>query len=135
METQSKRLLILEHDRDVAKMLDEALKAEGFAATSLVDDLAFLAEVQKLQPDLVIVDVMGTEHDPDCRVLNALRADNAVKGVPIITMGTSARMGKILVASNNARGFLLKPFDLEELYDKVYQVMGTHSDPCKNAGR
>ena len=54
----SQRILVVEDDPDIAYMVRETLRDEGYDAESLVDGRALLATVNRLRPDLILLDVV-----------------------------------------------------------------------------
>ena len=57
-ESLPRRILIVEDDLRIADMLDNYLKAQGFATLILGNGLQVVPEVQRMEPSLVLLDRM-----------------------------------------------------------------------------
>lgn len=84
------------------------------------------AQISALQPDLLMVDVVvGEEAGWD--LLERLHAEAATSGIPIIVFSTSPALldrARVLAMPGEARRFLAKPFDVEELLGLVNELIG-----------
>ena len=69
----TKRILIIEDDRAIARLLGDNLEYEGFVVETCDSGRNALALVKRFTPDLLLLDVM-LPHGPDgfeiCRALN-----------------------------------------------------------------
>ena len=69
----TKRILIIEDDRAIARLLGDNLEYEGFLVETCDSGRNALAVVKRFTPDLLLLDVM-LPHGPDgfeiCRALN-----------------------------------------------------------------
>jgi DNA-binding response OmpR family regulator len=106
----SKRVLIVDDEPNIVISLEFLLKRAGLEVLIARDGEAGLAEIRSAQPDLVILDVMMPKLD-GFAVLQAVRADPAVKSTPVLMLtarGRDADQKKGLVLGANA--YLSKPF-------------------------
>lgn len=123
---EAKRILVVDDQRPVAEMLLAVLKEEGFDVRVCVDSGRAVARASSFQPHLVILDlVMPGLSGRD--VLKDLRStvENAHTPVLLVTAYPSAAA---LFQANHVEGveFLSKPFDVDELVDKIRGMLNTH---------
>src|SRR5262245_23845314 len=81
----SKKILIVEDERDVVRLLKYNLEKEGFRAQAVIDGSLVLAEMRREQPDLVILDLMlpGISGLEICR---QIRRHEKYSEVPILIL-------------------------------------------------
>ncbi|MDB5732553.1 MAG: hybrid sensor histidine kinase/response regulator [Variovorax sp.] len=110
-----RRILVIEDDADVRRVIAESLELAGHAVISAADGEAGLAELACDTPDLVIVDyAMPGMNGAD--VIKRARED--VPGLPIILATGYADMvevGRVL----GTQSILTKPFDITSLLRAV----------------
>ena len=106
---------------DNADMRDHVTRVLGVAydVTAVADGAAALKSARSTPPDLVISDVMMPGLD-GFGLLSALRADNQLRGIPVILL--SARAGEEARTEGISAGaddYLTKPFAATELVARV----------------
>lgn len=108
-------LLIAEDDADVRALYQELFTEEEYRV-SLFERLPDAADVQRLAPDLVILDFFDSGASA-LELMRAIRADTTTADLPLVVC--SAALPQVretepeLAALDVA--IVLKPFDLEEL--------------------
>ena len=121
----SKRVLIVDDEKNMRWVLGQALSAEGFDVSEAVDGVTALAAVSEQEPDVMVLDHRMPEPD-GMEVLRKLRA----KGLsfPIIMLTAHGNVATAVEAMKaGASEYLTKPFDLEELklaIDKALKYSG-----------
>jgi DNA-binding response OmpR family regulator len=116
----TRRVLIVEDDRDVITLLVEILRHEGFDVTVAEDGLAGLLKIQTGQPDLALLDIMMPEINGVRVVEQLLEEGGGQLPVPIIVMTGSteaaARSRRLLGAAD----VFEKPFDPDRLVQRIH---------------
>ncbi|HEY5540124.1 MAG TPA: sigma-54 dependent transcriptional regulator [Coriobacteriia bacterium] len=121
----SKRVLIVDDEKNMRWVLVQALSAEGFDVAEAVDGVSALESVSDQEPDVMVLDHRMPAPD-GMEVLRKLRA----KGLsfPIIMLTAHGNVATAVEAMKaGASEYLTKPFDLEELklaIDKALQYSG-----------
>jgi two-component system, NtrC family, response regulator AtoC len=121
----SKRVLIVDDEKNMRWVLSQALSAEGFDVAEAVDGNSALDSVSDQEPDVMVLDHRMPAPD-GMEVLRKLRA----KGLsfPIIMLTAHGNVATAVEAMKaGASEYLTKPFDLEELklaIDKALQYSG-----------
>ena len=117
------RVLVVEDDPGVRRMLELMLAAEGYEAESASDGREALARLDQVPPDLVILDVMMPGVD-GFTVLRELRTRDGWETVPVVVptaLGTDQDMWQGW--QSGADYYLVKPFSIEELRAIVVRLL------------
>ena len=118
-----KKILIVE-DVEMNRDLLVQLLEDNYELAEAVDGPQGLASITSESPDLVLLDISLPEMD-GYEVARAVRADDAIKDIPIIAVTAHAMAGdeeKALEAGCN--DYLTKPIDEEELWAMVEKLIG-----------
>ncbi len=113
----SKRILIIDDEVMVSKMLVYRLKAKGYDVVTAQNGLEGLKAADEFKPDLIILDYRLPDLDA-CEVSEKIK-EKISKDIPIIL--TTASIENILEKSKECGGidYITKPIDHVELYEKV----------------
>ncbi len=120
----AKRILIIDDEPDVAKMLVLRLHAKGYEVSVSTDAKKGLAALEALRPDLLLLDY----HLPDM-LAPIFVQDMQAKGlgqIPIILITATTESIAKKAQECSASGYILKPIEPEELYEKVGKYLGNH---------
>lgn len=114
----SKRILIVEDDRDILNLLKDVLEKEDFEVTGLSYTESIVKSAEKHQPDLVILDFLlpGINGGELC---HELKCAPATGSIPVIILSAFPRVIQSL-GSYGSDAFIAKPFDNEALLAVVY---------------
>ena len=122
-ETPKRRVLIVDDEPSIAKILRKQMEVAGFDVTVAVDGEEGLAKIREGHPELVVLDVMLPKMNGH-QVCAAVKSDPAVKAIPILMLTAKAqRQDQQEALSCGAEGYLTKPFQLEELLAKVRELL------------
>ena len=106
------RILLIEDDPDIQKMVELSLKYQGGHQVSVASaGKEGLEKANVVKPDLILLDVMMPEMDgyETCR---RLKADPATQRIPVIFLSARAQQAEIQKGKDlGAIGYLVKPFD------------------------
>ncbi|MBM3776922.1 MAG: response regulator transcription factor [Acidimicrobiia bacterium] len=115
-----KRVLIVEDDRVLAKVLRDNLVAEGFEVQRAGTGAQARNSMAASAPDLILLDLMLPDEDG----FALCRAWRSESPVPIIVLSArSQRVDKLQGLRLGADDYLTKPFDLEELIARIRSVL------------
>jgi len=114
-----KKILVVDDDLDLLDMTSLILKKDGHNVITLQDSNNIVNEVKKAEPDVILLDLWmpGVEGD---EAINMLRHDDETKSIPVILFSAYPRLHKIAEELNVS--FLSKPFDLQELRQKLKDI-------------
>ena len=116
--------LVVEDDADIGQLLSFILQREGFSVTHLRDGRQALARIAQGDPTrLVILDVM-LPHATGHELLQALRANAAWTGVPVVMLTAKSQEADIVRALDaGANDYILKPFQPAELKARIRRLV------------
>ncbi|MBI3553576.1 MAG: response regulator [Elusimicrobia bacterium] len=104
------RILVVDDDKETARLMAAALRAKGYQAACTFDGVSGLAAARALLPDLVVLNLTMpglTGFD----VLRELRADGATSHIKVIITSAGAKMEVLAAAARElgAQDFLPLP--------------------------
>ncbi len=111
-----KRILIVEDDLDILRLLTRELEDAGFEVMAFDSGIRGLSAVREHEPDLVILD-LGL---PDLSGQEIARRVRHTGDTPIIILTAADEVGtKVEMLNAGADDYLAKPFHVEELLARV----------------
>jgi two-component system alkaline phosphatase synthesis response regulator PhoP len=117
------KILIVDDEKDIVKMLDYNFKKEGFRTVLAYDGEDAVVLAQKEHPDLVVLDLMLPGID-GLEVCKALKKDPKTEGIPIIMLTAKTQeTDKILGLELGADDYVTKPFSPRELLARVKAIL------------
>ncbi len=121
----NEKILIVEDDKDLNKLLKYNLEKEGYRVSAANNGEAGLALFQKEKPDLVVLDVMLPKLDgfEFCRIV---RKDSKA---PIIMLTAKVdEVDRVLGLELGADDYVTKPFSVRELLARVKGILRRIAD-------
>jgi len=119
LETMERRVVIIEDERDVARLLEFNLQSAGFTVTSAANGAEGLAAVVKVKPDVVILDLMLPDQS-GYDVCKAIRADATTADVGVLMLTAKGEAeDRILGLEVGADDYVVKPFVVREVVLRV----------------
>jgi len=120
---ETKRILVVEDEQDVAGLLQARLEANGYEVHVEACGRAALAEARELRPDLVILDLMLPDMD-GYTVSAELRAMYRAWTLPILMLTARDKLrDKLRGYCAGADAYLTKPYDAGELLGAVARLL------------
>ncbi|MBI2082859.1 MAG: response regulator [Deltaproteobacteria bacterium] len=120
---QKYTILIADDDHDIVNVLKERLEMEGYQTIEAYEGVRTIEAANKKNPDLILLDIrmpVGTGSS----VLDALRARELTKKIPVIVMSALQEIGlEERLIAQGAQAFLKKPFDSNELLKKIHSFL------------
>jgi len=117
------KILIVEDEKDIIKMLEYNLKKEGFRILSVQDGEDALDSANKERPDLIILDLMLPGMD-GLEVCRNLKGDTKTASIPLIMLtAKSQESDKVVGLELGADDYMTKPFSPRELIARIKAVL------------
>jgi two-component system, OmpR family, alkaline phosphatase synthesis response regulator PhoP len=118
-----KKVLIVEDETDLVKLLKYNLEKEGFKVNYATDGTVALAEARRDPPDLVILDLMlpGLDGLEVCRQLR--RNERFVRTPVLILSARSEEADRIVGLELGADDYVTKPFSTREVIARVRALL------------
>lgn len=102
------KILLIEDDPSLAKIYQVELEMDGFEVVSAADGDAGLSAAKTSQPALILLDIVLPKLN-GLAVLEQLKADDAVKGIPVIVITNFGQEDNVKRAFTlEAEDFVLK---------------------------
>ena len=120
------KILIIDDEIQTTTLLEMLLSRKGYQTTSVNDSSMAVQEANKTKPDLIFLDLMMP--DPDgFKVCRMLRADTRFIFTPIlIVTALDDTDSKIVAFGAGADGYIIKPYDIDELVATIKTLL--HED-------
>ena len=116
----TKKALIIEDDSNIAELIRLYLEKDGYTVAIAENGVIGIAEFEKFQPDLVLLDIMMPVMDgwAVCREIRN------ISNVPIIMLTAKGdTLDKVAGLEMGADDYIVKPFEVGELMARVHSVM------------
>jgi len=117
------KVLIVDDEKDIVKMLEYNLNKEGFRTVSVYDGEDALDSANRQNPDLIILDLMlpGIDGLDVCR---ELKKEEKTANIPIIMLTAKTQEAdKIVGLELGADDYVTKPFSPREVVARVKAVL------------
>ena len=119
-------VLVIEDDGVLRSLLVETLADAGYDVIEAVDGVDGVLMAQIHRPSLVLMDVMMSRLS-GLDASRTLKSDPTTAAIPIVAMTTSVILQRGV--THHVDGILLKPFELEELFETVARLTATTRQP------
>lgn len=117
-----KNILIFDDDADILEVCQLILSAKGFNVFTCGNSNNIIEEVAKTSPSVIFMD----NQIPDLggvKSTQLLKSDDRFKNIPVIYFSASNEI-ESLAKEAGADGFLPKPFNIQDLENKVRSILG-----------
>jgi len=117
------RVLVIEDDPFVRKLLELHLRNAGHEVTLAADAIEGLKEVLHAAPDLILLDV-AMPYMSGLEVLKALKSDESSRHIPVVMLTGKTDPDTWAEASRSgADAYLNKPIRIEELLGTLRELL------------
>jgi len=127
-EVKLTRVLVVEDDVDIQKVIRMSLKLRGVSEVVLVESgTECIERLGGFTPDVILLDVM-MPHVDGYETCRRLKQDPATRTIPVVFL--TARVQKADRERGmklGALGYLTKPFDPMTLHDEILGLLSEHS--------
>lgn len=127
LSTDAARILIVEDDASLRRLLEMRLTLDGYATRSAEDGMDALAALEDWTPDVVVADVMMPRLS-GLSLCRAIRDQPRLAAIPVILL-TARNFDDEIEAVIKLGGitFMSKPFDAEALNRTLRAALGDHA--------
>ena len=120
MEVKKERVLIVEDNKGIRKLLALELKLHGYDVIVAGDGIEAMSQLKEGSPDILLLD-LHLPHINGLEVLTRLRQDS---WMPVIAISSHTEMGQKALQLGADR-FIAKPFDPEKLVKAIKEILKT----------
>jgi excisionase family DNA binding protein len=119
-----KRVMIVDDDPDALALMEKILTDEGLDLIKVSNATEVGLKAAQLSPDLILLDFLMPEIN-GFEVCKALRENELTRSTPIMAVTCLTKERDIeRIFSCGADEYLAKPFKVEQLLDKVRELIG-----------
>jgi excisionase family DNA binding protein len=128
LESGKRRVLVVDDDIDLVELVTHLLENDGrFEVRVATSGFDAGMMVKEYLPDLIVLDVMLPDINGE-ELCHRVRADNTLGDVRILCISGMIEEDKIQdLRFAGANDFLHKPFEIEELIDRMCSLMETET--------
>ncbi len=118
----SKKILIVDDDRDLVRLSQEILTSRGYNVITAYNGLEGIIAAKKEHPDLILLDIKMPELN-GYEVINKLKKAKETSKIPIIVM-TAYEFDKTKTKTLSlAEEHVVKPFSIDTIASKVKEIV------------
>lgn len=120
---------LIEHSSDNVWLLQLLLENWGYQVTRIKDSEALRIEInsQTVKPNLVILSIAPLQKNA-LEIVKRFRQDSVFDDIPLLCLCTHGVLCKSQVMAAGANDVLDKPFELEELQNKLQRLLAIESN-------
>ena len=128
--SEGKRILIIDDDEDYGNALSIVLENSGYKVEQALNIKDGREAIDRVLPDLIILDVMMEKHTDGFELCSDLKNDEACRMIPVImvTAVTEKTGFKFSPETDGeyleADDYVSKPVPVEELLSRVNKLIG-----------
>lgn len=119
-----KKILIVDDEQDIVESLKFVLESSDYTCYCAYNGEDGLKLAKEIMPDLMILDVMMPKIN-GYKISRLLKYDNKYKDIPILMVtARSQEEDKLIGEETGANEYITKPFDLDDVVDRVKKYLG-----------
>ena len=119
-------ILVVDDDRDIAQVIRVTLESKAFEVEVAYDGKQALASAKKRKPDAIVLDLMMPKMS-GIQVLNALRAENNTKDIPVLMLTAATKYSEkpdeYWKDKVGVDDYVSKPFEPMELLQRIENLI------------
>ena len=133
--TDLSTVLVIEDEENIVELIELGLRYEGFQVSATADGLEGIAAAQRLNPDVIILD-LGLPGDIDgLEICRRLRQNPTTQEVSILILTAKGRpRDKVVGLNAGADDYLAKPFNFDELVARIRAILRRKHPPSQTSG-
>ncbi|MCD4813270.1 response regulator [bacterium] len=125
----SKRILVVDDEEDIVKMIAYQLRAEGYQVKGAADGLEALEKVAEFTPDLIVLDIMMPKVD-GWVVCHSVKGHVNTKNTRVIILSAktqfTAKIKGLYILQADL--YMTKPFELEDLSQNISNLLSIEAE-------
>ena len=121
MKTKVKKVLVVDDDPVVVRLVKEFLKAQGHAVETAKDGIDAMILVKKEIPDLIVLDIMMPELN-GYDVLRTLKFTDEYKEIPVLLLTSREQELDKRIGEMMGIDYLQKPVNREAFVEKIQKI-------------
>jgi CheY-like chemotaxis protein len=124
------RIMVVNDTQEILQLFREILTDEGYEAILYSYAIQDLVEIERVKPDLIILDYMFDEEQIGWQLLQKLKMYRPTASIPVVICTAAAQKVREMEGYLQSKGvgLVLKPFDIDDLLRAVEQGLRIHQD-------
>ncbi len=125
MTKQAKRyknILVIEDNHAILDVITLILQSEAYKVAGLNKSADMMRHIDAFKPDMMILDIMLPDADGR-ELLTQIRTNPATKNIAVLMISAKYTAENIQHGEHIPNGFLAKPFDIDDLLDKIEGIL------------
>jgi len=111
------KILVVDDDQSILDSMEIALNLQGYEVETTTKGEETFSRIASFHPDLILMDVYLSGMDGR-EICKRIKENEKTKDIPVIIFSANRSMKEVFKESG-ANDFIGKPFNMDELYDKV----------------
>ncbi len=111
------KILVVDDDQSILDAMEITLKLQDYEVETTTKGEETFSKIKSFKPDLIFMDVYLSGMDGR-EICKQIKQENKTKHIPVIIFSANKSMKEVFKDSG-ANDFIGKPFNMNELYDKV----------------
>lgn len=117
-----KKILVIEDNHAILDVITLILQSEAYKVSGLNRGAEMMQHIHAFEPDLMILDIMLPDGDGR-ELLQQLRSNEKTQNIPVLMISAKYTANTIQHGAYKPNGFLAKPFDIDDLLDKIEGIL------------
>lgn len=119
------KVLVIEDEENIIELIKLGLRYEGFLVEAVSDGLEGLSVTQRINPDIVILDLgLPSASIDGLEVCRRLRINPTTQDVPVLILTARGEVeDRVAGLKIGADDYLTKPFSFEELVARIQAIL------------
>jgi len=120
----AKKILIVDDEPNILRTVADRLRMTGYEVVTAADGEEGLERALEEKPDLILLDILMPRLD-GFATLDRLGQITETRDIPVIMLTARSQAEDVLRATaSGAADYVVKPFDLVGLIEKIDKVLG-----------
>lgn len=117
-----KNILVIEDNHAIMDVITLILQSEAYKVSGLNKSADMMSHIDEFNPDLIILDIMLPDGDGR-ELLKELRSNPGTAHIAVLMISARYTSENIQHGEYIPNGFLAKPFDIDDLLDKIEGIL------------
>ena len=111
------KILVVDDDQSILDAMEITLKLQDYYVETTTKGEETFSKIESFKPDLIFMDVYLSGMDGR-EICKKIKEQDETRHIPVIIFSANKSM-KDVFKESGANDFIGKPFNMDELYDKV----------------
>jgi DNA-binding response OmpR family regulator len=122
--------MVINDTQEILELFRDLLTQEGYEVSLYSYGIHDMAEVERVAPDLIIIDYLIGDERTGWQMLQKLKMTRATLAIPVIVCTAALNQVKEIEGwlTQKRITVVLKPFDVDDLLAAVRRALGTPED-------